>query len=865
MYTEGVSSEYEITSNQAWSPFSRSRMYPIPDKILDQYNLANVATLMGLFADIRYAWVSIDNALYLWDYTLPDPPLVGFEEQPNSITAVAMVKPRPGVFISSVHRLIVVATTAEIILVGIGLNQLAGGTYQLDLYQTKMSVSVRGLNITEIGGSEDGRIFFTGTSDNDVYELTYSTEERWFTRRCEKINHTTSRLSSLGTSFIFSSRAPVEITTQIAVDDTRKLVYTLSSHSTIRIFHMKTGKTLNLAIKKTWSEILNHIGHMIAQSELLTIDTTLIGISPISSHEATRIHLLAVTNTGCRIFLSATQPFGYGGADAANAPISMQVHHIKFPPTTQPIQNSQNAPTQPHTAPAPVTNTQSKYLMHSRKAVRYPPGFFLDLISPPDTTQDQLFISAPDSGRINRPQDQFAPTRFPENAMWLQIGARAAAVGLVTESFGAAKTPIGFANELAVQFDNPITEIAILTNTGIQTIRRQRLVDTFVNVVRNGRNDEGLEGSVRRFIRLYGRTETAATALAVACGQAIDSAPDVRGVVVADQVILEHARTAFIEHGGRPHYNENALVENNANAADVVTLSPRHDGLALYISRLVRSFWRSPVVKEATTSIGGLQVLSTINADKLQSVQQELNSLQEFLNTNKNFIDGLAGPEALGRTATPQQELAMAAEHRSLRAMVKLVSNCIEGISFVQMLFTERMDEIMLSLSPESQTDVRNLTYEALFSQPKGQDVARILIRAIVNRNIQNGANVETVADALRRRCGNFCSPADVIIFKAQEQLRRAAEMGGGTEMERNLLNESLRLFSQVAADLSQEQVENAVKQYTNMSFFAGAIELCLTVAHEIDRGNLALTWIENGRPERVNNNFFFVSESVLI
>ena len=66
-----------------------------------------------------------------------------------------------------------------------------------------------------------------------------------------------------------------------------------------------------------------------------------------------------------------------------------------------------------------------------------------------------------------------------------------------------------------------------------------------------------------------------------------------------------------------------------------------------------------------------------------------------------------------------------------------------------------------------------------------------------MNRNTVNGSNDKMIAEALRRRCGSFCSVDDVVIFKAQELLRRVFEGGSESESEsrRDLLNESLRLF----------------------------------------------------------------------
>ena len=398
----------------------------------------------------------------------------------------------------------------------------------------------------------------------------------------------------------------------------------------------------------------------------------------------------------------------------------------------------------------------------------------------------------------------------------------------------------------------PSSEEAVLTNTGIHTLRRRRLVDMFTSCIRVVGREEGLEEEVKKFIRQYGRGETAATAVAVACGQGLDVTSDSRVTEIVDPEIVEHARKAFIDFGGKPQFNENLMVDQSLAAIDMVRPSPRHDGLALYIARLVRSIWKAPIAVESVTPSGGLAVYPTISLAKLREIQRALAKLQEFLKSNRSFIDGLAGPEALGRVATKQEEVALQAEHRALHSLVVLISNIVEGISFVLVLFDERIEEIILSLPNETRQQVRNMSYEGLFCTSSGKDLAKELVKAIVNRNIANGSNVDTVAEALRRRCGSFCSADDVIIFKAQEQLKKASVAGSGSELGRNLLNESLRLFKQVASSLSMEQLQWAVQQYVSAQFYAGAIELALTVAQEGDRGNRALSWIQEGRPGQV-------------
>ncbi|CAI4214926.1 unnamed protein product [Parascedosporium putredinis] len=592
-----------------------------------------------------------------------------------------------------------VATTSELILLGVAAETTPKGTRSVSLYQTKMVLPIRGADVSLIAGSANGRIFFGGGSDTDVYELYYQQEEKWFSNRCGKINHTNpgwTAVISLQNNF-WPAKEPEHLTS-LVVDDSRNLLYTLSSRSTIRTYHMEAPNKLNKVIDKEKNSCLREISHMINFSPLLNDRMHLVSISPISSREASKLHLMALTNTGCRLFLSATSSAAYTIGATTNA-------------VPQSLILSGDA----------VTDTQSESLKTSRNGVRYAPGYFLDFVSKDShPNADLLFVSAPETARI-RNISQGSPLRYYEHGNWIELGSRVEAVGLVTKPFAAAKQPQGFGNELAVQFDDAPSEFAILTNSGVHVVRRRRLVDIFASSLRGSSGDEGADSIARKFIGLYGRVETIASALAVACG-----------------------------HGA-----------------------------------------------------GGEQ----------------------------------------------KEEVALQAEHQALHALEKLMESISEGISFVLMLFDERVSDIYTRLDDGTRQGLKDLTYERLFSTAPGKDLAKVLVKAIVNRNIESGSNVETVADALRRRCGSFCSPDDVVIFKAQEQLKRASEQPVGSNTARGLLQESLSLFERVASNLSYGNLVVAVEEYTKMRYYAGAIRLCLTVAHGKDRGNAALAWVNDGRP----------------
>ncbi|XPS77466.1 hypothetical protein M3J09_009491 [Ascochyta lentis] len=836
---QGVSGEYELPTNPAWSPFQKLRTYRLPEAVFEQVDHTQMSTRMGLFAEINHAWVVVDNQVYLWDYTHPNPELVGFEEQPSNITCVKLVKPRAKVFVDTIEYLLVVATVTDIFLIAVECQRGPEGVHGITLYRTGLSTSVKRITVTAIEGSaKTGRIFFGDGSTEDVYELNYQQEDRWFSSKCSKTNHVSKAVGLPALPF-YGTTQQAGIA-QMVIDDTRNLLYTLSTNSTVKVYHMRAPATLECVITRTVSNLQTMCSHIVRQSEVLN-KMEIVSLSPIASTEADHLSLMATTSTGCRLYLSTTS--GGWNSDSTSAPNSMQLRHIRFPPDDgQTPQQSNSTQLQPYQGGAPL-GFNSKFLKETKYGNRFAPGSFFSFVLRSENERNQtLFISAPHSGLLGQ-RESSEPPRYTETGLTLELVGRIQDMGQVSEPFSARNEPLGFGNELATQFDKPLSEYAIITSFGIETVRRKRLVDIFAALVKYGGGQEGTEADIRKLAKQYGLAETAATALAVACNQGSDVGPDSRIARITDPEVTEFARKVFIEFGGKAHLTESATVEGPS--VENVRASPRHDGIAMYVARLVRSIWHAPVIKEVATPTGPL-LASATNVTKLQDIQRALMDLQKFLDDNKSFIEGLAGPEALGRVSSRQEEVELQGEHRALTSLVTLVNDMVEGISFVLVLFEERLEDVMALLDPNSQSMVRRMTFQALFSVKEGRDLAKELVKAIVNRNITKGSNVETVAEALRRKCGSFCSADDVMIFRGQEATKKAADVGANAERGRILLNDSLGLFEQVAKSLTFDNLASTVDQYIQLEFYAGAIRLSLKVAQEWDRGNKALSWIRD-------------------
>ena len=111
----------------------------------------------------------------------PDPDLIGWEENSHPIKAIKLVKPKPGVFVKEIAHLIVVVTNVEMILLGVATQTTTTGAKSVALYNTRMSIPVRGISVTFVVGSEaTGRLFFVGDQTDDIYEFQYQQEEGWF-------------------------------------------------------------------------------------------------------------------------------------------------------------------------------------------------------------------------------------------------------------------------------------------------------------------------------------------------------------------------------------------------------------------------------------------------------------------------------------------------------------------------------------------------------------------------------------------------------------------------------------------------------------------------------------------------------------
>lgn len=819
---------------------------------------------MGLFGEIQRAWITVDNRLYLWNYANGQD-FQAYEDHSHTITCVKLVRPRPGVFVDGITHLLVIATLYEIFLLGVAAPKANSG--ELQFYGTRMSVPATGIDVSSIESTASGRIFFAGKVDTHIYELLYQAEEGWFSRRCSKINRTGSTLDTFIPSVL--STKTTEFVTQITIDNSRNILYSLSSKSTIRAYSIDEPASLRHSVTYTYPSAASHAQMVNAASQLIDPRTTsIVSITALSTSESKQIYLVAVNSAGCRLYLRSSSTSFYTTQGSSMS--ALQVSHVRYPPvSTQNAAPSNNLPTSlVQTKQPQLHDSTSQVLSPTVHARIFTPGLFLNIkrnngSEPGDT----LFAAAPELNKIAL-QFQGGNQRplLSESCCWVPIE------GFVQDICRIGSTGIasvGMGSELTTQYTSQPATFAVLTNTGVHLVRRRRTVEVFASALRHApATNGGIEGEMRKFFENIGRAEGCATCLGVICGsldgsdvdtEALRSFNTAYGSTLSPQEIQDTSRKYFIEFGGKAFVDENqnrAFAQDGSATIptlDMVRLSGRHDGIALYVSRLIGSFWKVPIIRQVSGAPArAVDYISSLPATTLSNIQSKLVALEQFLDTNKNFIEGLNGPDRLLSAVNRAEEIVLQAEHRGMHALVVLVKQVIEGLSFVSILSDspdQKMTDLVLSISPQNRQQITQITLEELIVADKGRDIAKELITAVVNRRIAQGGTVESVSETLQKRCGTFCSADDVILYKAIEKLKRAKECT--TVSERDIiLRDCLRLFQHASATLSLENLKDTMDEFVSMQFYSGALDIAFSVARASDPQDTALSYLSEGKPE---------------
>lgn len=112
----------------------------------------------------------------------------------------------------------------------------ADGEMQL-LPEPLFSLPTDAVYMISVAGTSLGRVFLGG-KDGCLYEFSYKAEDGWFSKKAQKINHSTSVLSYLVPTFINAALSEDDSLVQLEVDDSRNILYTRSEKGTITVYDL---------------------------------------------------------------------------------------------------------------------------------------------------------------------------------------------------------------------------------------------------------------------------------------------------------------------------------------------------------------------------------------------------------------------------------------------------------------------------------------------------------------------------------------------------------------------------------------------------------------------------------------------------
>lgn len=873
-----------------FSRFERTAVIDLPDKFFDEYNSTECATKIGLFPEIERAWIAVDNRLIMWNHNSSDNGgflTVDLSQIKHTILQVKLVKPKPMVFVESVNHLLVVATTMEIIIFIIKHD---AATNSLEIFSPDLLVSTQGLLINNIAFNDNtGDIYFAGEGEGvNIWRLDYSNKSTFTKNKCDKVCMTKSGFTSVlpyklpGTGSYASAAAAAsgvkgastnsipEVVTQLEVDVSRNVLYSLSNKSVIRVYQLQTNQEHFTQYNQlTPSEMFKGISALFNDASLTNFESfskfRIMSIQHIGSAESSNIQMIAITNYGCRILLrlGITSSFpSFAFASSLTSKLKLTVVSIKFPPSKEspklnPELDSFTRDKQ-YLAQLVTNQRKSQLLKNTKFAKVLSPGVFLCVKRTKQS--DRLFVCTANYGFLKK------NGKLVEDAEFFKIGADDDSIEAgpntyiqdiiqLTPSMNATQTPNGYANVFATQYTKKPLQFAVLTNFGIQVFTFRTPDQILKNL-----NDETLEN----FMEENGYEETCSTLLYLSCSYGTHNHDTLRRK--AQQLFAMCGNNARLQPQPQLPSTTQTLYQklqfsggDSHPTIDQVILSDRFYGTCLMVSRLFRNFWNTKVFAPLPyikfINQGGLKVeLSTIKDDNLLISGITINKKQveffigsiivliDFFVENGNCIQGLNAPDYSSDPSRFANEICLRAEHIAFTAILKSLNLIKEALSFTMVLIEEiqlsqtNFNDILKFLSVQNQINLLSLTFrDLLLPNIDVKNLIKDLLSAIINKNILKGGSIDSIATSLQGRCGSFCSTNDVFVFKAIENLTRAKSVGGrDNDLKTKCLNNAVLLFEEAFETLTFENIKNSVDTMVDLEYYAGAIKMCLNIAQKL-------------------------------
>ncbi|XP_018320831.1 nuclear pore complex protein Nup154 [Agrilus planipennis] len=832
---------------------------PLPPEIMEHFSHIQQHCMMGLFTEINRGWLTIDSDIYVWSYE--DGSDVAYYDGINeTIIGIGLVKPKDGVFHDFIKFLLIVTTAVDIVVLGITFTSGTNDPYEeIHLVPDPIfTVPSDGCLITIIEGSNLGRIFL-GSKDGCLYELVYQSESSWLGKRCKKINHSTSALSYFMPSFINAALSEEDCVVQISIDNSRHILYLLMEKGSIEVYDLgEKGNSLSKITKQTQASLVQQ-----AMNIVKTLDSQnfrpIVNISAIESSESLYLNLVAITQTGVRFYFSIV---GLSNLQPNQRPYTLTLLHVRLPPGYS------------------ATMTSRPRMVHMANCSA---GNML-LISSVNES-DALWCVSSDMFPFTSAFMELHTTITLDGPAWAMAEIRHTLPGIKVPQPQREDPPLVVRQHL-----EPPRKYVVLTAQGAHIFMKLRPVDVLRQLLCENQGPEN--DSVRGFFVMQKEDQACATSLILACSDNVEN-----------HDVAEWATRSFFLYGGEPRIMSSQLINTNkpmfsgnttflpeiistprpatntqltqnisTHPGNGFTFSAKHNGLYIFLSRILRPVWFRNCVQKVNISNGKFYLSSALPIEECVVIIGHLSALSTFLHKNTQLsviltsgISDMINQSNLTKTppkvsfkANQSTQDLQLEERQSLSAFKTFVNHSCQVLGLWNILCEHQFHELISSL-PETHQHVMQTMCFKDFILYAGEIYVE-LINSLINSYIGDNASVDSISLKLRSVCPNLYRSEDAACTKANEILKGARTIQNKNEIE-EMLCTALSICKSVAPNINLREI---CQQFVSLGAYNAVLDLCVDCAKKIDPDNIGEHYYKNGE-QREHEDYHLYSRRIAI
>ncbi|KAJ0981266.1 hypothetical protein J5N97_009521 [Dioscorea zingiberensis] len=679
-----------------WPPLSEVvENRELPPALIERFNAAGGegTAFCGIFPEIRRAWASVDNSLFLWRFDKWDGQCPEYSGEEQAICAVGLVRSKPGIFVEAIQYLLVLATPVELVLVGVCCTARGDGTDPYDELSLQLlpeyKIPSDGVTMTSIACTDRGQIFLAGR-DGHIYEMQYTTGSGWH-KRCRKVC-LTAGLGSLISRWVLPNAfkfGAVDPIVDMVIDNERHILYARTEDMKLQAFDMGVngdGPFKKIAEEKNLIDPreTQYGGRRSAASRPLAraAKPSIVYIAPLSTMESKWLHVVTVLSDGRRLYLSTSSSSGSNGSVGGLTGLD---NHRQSPSCLKVVATRPSPPLGvggglTFGAMSVASRIQPEDLALKVETAFYSLGSLvlsdssapavssLLIVSRDSSTQSsgasnfglsargsralrELVSSLPVDGRMLVVSDVLPPPDIAITVQSLYADVEVYGFSGLRESCEKASAKLWARGDLQTQHILPRRRIVVFTTMGIMEVVFNRPVD----ILRRLFESNAPRSHIEDFFNRFGAGESAAMCLLLAARLAYAEEN------LISNAVAEKAAEAFEDPRivGMPQLDGNAALPNTRSTPGGFSMgqvvqeaepvfSGAHEGLCLCASRLLLPIWELPVMivrreMDSDARVDEGVVVCRLSTGAMQVLEGKIRSLEQFLRSRRNQSRGLYG------------------------------------------------------------------------------------------------------------------------------------------------------------------------------------------------------------------------------